>query len=204
MTTIEILGYAAAVLFVLAFVMKGMAWLRYVAIAASLVLGAYGVIAAHYPVVGIAVVMLAANVWRLIEMNRLAGEARAAAAGAAAPVTLDWLTPYMQPRSAKKDEVLFRKGDAADAMYVVTAGRVRFVELGVEVGKGTLFGEMGVFSTDAIRTATAVAVEPASLLVISADKVRELYYQNPDFGFYLVGVITKRLMEDLSRAGGKA
>jgi hypothetical protein len=33
-------------------------------------------------------------------------------------------------------------------------------------------------------------------MMISADKVRELYYQNPDFGFFIVDLITRRLMED--------
>jgi hypothetical protein len=35
---------------------------------------------------------------------------------------------------------------------------------------------------------------------VSADKVRELYYQNPEFGFFLVGLITRRLMEDAKGA----
>jgi CRP-like cAMP-binding protein len=39
-------------------------------------------------------------------------------------------------------------------------------------------------------------MEDCSLLQISAEKVRELYYQNPDFGFFIVGLITRRLMED--------
>ena len=29
-----------------------------------------------------------------------------------------------------------------------------------------------------------------------SEKVRELYYQNPEFGFYLVGLITERLMDN--------
>jgi CRP-like cAMP-binding protein len=64
------------------------------------------------------------------------------------------------------------------------------------MGKGALFGEIGVFSHDKRRTATAKVVEDSSILRISAAKVRELYYQNPDFGFFIVGLITRRLMED--------
>jgi CRP-like cAMP-binding protein len=53
-----------------------------------------------------------------------------------------------------------------------------------------------VFSHDKRRTATARVVEDASVLRISDSRVRELYYQNPDFGFFIVGLITRRLMED--------
>jgi CRP-like cAMP-binding protein len=81
-------------------------------------------------------------------------------------------------------------------MYFVSHGRVRFEELGVEMGKGALFGEIGIFSHDKSRTATAKTTEDSSLLAIDADKVRELYYQNPDFGFFIVDLITRRLMED--------
>jgi CRP-like cAMP-binding protein len=68
------------------------------------------------------------------------------------------------------------------------------------MGKGSLFGEIGIFSLDRLRTATATCVSDCSLLMVPADKVRELYYQNPDFGFFLVGVITRRLTEDLERS----
>jgi CRP-like cAMP-binding protein len=101
---------------------------------------------------------------------------------------------------AKADEVLFRQGDIADAMYFLTDGRVRFEEVNVEVGKGNLFGEIGIFTNDQLRTATAKCAENCSLMKVSADKVRELYYQNPEFGFFLVGLITRRLMEDAKGA----
>ena len=63
-------------------------------------------------------------------------------------------------------------------------------------GEGTLFGEIGLFSDQKIRTATARTVGDASLLVVSGDRVRELFFQNPEFGFFLVGLITRRLAED--------
>lgn len=200
MTFIQIFGYAAAILLLASFAMKTIVWLRYLAIAASVVLVAYALLAMHYPVLAIALILLAINVWRLTELQRVVGAARAAAAGAAAPLSIDWLLPYMRPVDLPKDHALFRKGDAADAMYFITEGRVRIDEYGVEIGKGSLFGEMGVFAIDGIRTASATCIEPCSLLMISADRIKELYYQNPDFGFFLVGVITRRLTEDLARA----
>jgi len=69
-------------------------------------------------------------------------------------------------------------------------------ELDIEVGEGSLFGEIGIFSDSKVRTATAKSLGPCSLLVVSAEKVRELFFQNPEFGFFLVGLITRRLSED--------
>lgn len=203
MTLQAILGYAAALLLLASFAMKTIVWLRYLAVAGSAVLVAYALVAGHYPVLAIAAVMLAVNLWRLVEMQRMVGAVKAATAGAAAPLSVDWLLPHMQPVKAAKGEVIFRKGDAAEAMYFLASGRVRFDELGVEIGHGNLFGEIGVLSLDQTRSATATALEDCGLLKIAAEKMRELYYQNPDFGFFLVGVITRRLMEDLARAQGR-
>ena len=157
---------------------------------------------AHYVVLAIAVVILAVNVWRLGEVERLGGAAREAVAGAGAPITVDWLLPHMDAVALPKGHVLFHKGDPADAMYFVSKGRLELKEFGVEIGKGSLFGEMGVFAVENVRTATAVCLEDCSLLRVSAERMRELFYQNPDFGFFLVGVITRRLMEDMERASG--
>jgi CRP/FNR family transcriptional regulator, cyclic AMP receptor protein len=81
-------------------------------------------------------------------------------------------------------------------MYFISSGRIHFDELGIELGEGNLFGEIGIFSDHKIRSATARSVGECSLLVVSGEKVRELFYQNPEFGFFLVGLITRRLAED--------
>jgi len=202
MTLAHILGYLAAILLVACFAMKTVVWLRYLAIAAAVALGAYGIAAGHYIALALAVLLVAVNVWRLWEAERLVGGARAAAAGAGAPVTVDWLLPHMEALALPKDHVLFHKGDPADAMYYVEHGRIGFTEFGVELGKGSLFGEIGVFSVANVRTATAVCLEDCRLLRVSAERMRELFYENPDFGFFLVGIIARRLTEDLERASG--
>lgn len=202
MTLAQILGYAAAILLIASFAMQTLVWLRYLAIAFAVALGAYGIVAEYYVVLAIAVIILAVNIWRLVEVERLGGAAREAVAGAGAPITVDWLLPHMDAVALPKGHVLFHKGDPADAMYFVSKGRLELKEFGVEIGKGSLFGEMGVFAVENVRTATAVCVEDCSLLRVSAERMRELFYQNPDFGFFLVGVITRRLMEDMERASG--
>ena len=196
MTTTAILGYLALGLLLVSAWTPTMIWLRAFAVAAAVVVTIYGLVTANYWVVAIAVILATIHAWRLVEMRRLVSLTRAATAGGGAPLTLEWLLPYMQPIAIPKDTVLFHKDSAADAIYFIEHGKIRFEELGVDMEKGTLFGEIGIFSHDKKRTATAKVIEDSSLLRISDEKVRELYFQNPEFGFFIVGLITRRLIED--------
>jgi hypothetical protein len=192
----QLLGLAALLLLLASAAMQTIIWLRVLAIVANLLIVLCGLVLQDYVVAILGVLILAVNAWRLVEMRRLVAATRDATAGSGAPITIDWLLPYMEPLALPRDTVVFHKDAASDAMYFISHGRVRFEELGIEMGKGALFGEIGVFSHDKRRTATAKVVEDSSILRISAAKVRELYYQNPDFGFFIVGLITRRLMED--------
>jgi len=196
MTAVEIIGYLALALLVASTAMRTMTLLRLLAIAANLAILAYGVLSGHYPVAAVGAVILLLNVWRLWEIRRMVAVTRAATAAGSAPITADWLLPYMRPLALPADSVVFRKGDAADAMYFISHGKVRIDDFDKELGEGTLFGEIGLFSDHQIRSATVKTVGDVSLLVVSADKVRELFFENPEFGFFLVGLITKRLAED--------
>jgi hypothetical protein len=196
MTWGQLLGIAALLVLLASAAMQTIIWLRILAIVANLLIVLGGLALHDYVVAVLGVLILAVNAWRLVEMRRLVAATRDATAGSGAPITIDWLLPYMEPLALPRDTVVFHKDAASDAMYFISHGRVRFEELGIEMGKGALFGEIGVFSHDKRRTATAKVVEDSSILRISAAKVRELYYQNPDFGFFIVGLITRRLMED--------
>jgi CRP/FNR family cyclic AMP-dependent transcriptional regulator len=200
MSVFEILGYAALILLVASFFMKTIIWLRMLAIASNAAVVIAGIIKPDVPLLILGLAMLAVNAWRLMEMRRLVSATSSATAGQAAPVSIDWLLPYMRPVDIPSGHVLFRKWEVADAMYFVSSGKIRIDELNVEIGKGSLLGEIGIFSVDRLRTATATCVEPCSLLLVSAERARELYYQNPEFGFFLIGVITRRLTEDLEKA----
>jgi CRP-like cAMP-binding protein len=118
----------------------------------------------------------------------------------------DWLIPLMSHEKYPAGHVLFRAGDPANRMYLVLSGTVRLAELGITVESGHLLGEMGVFSPDNRRTATAISETNVELGAISDQKVLQLYYQNPEFGFYLLRLILKRLLENerLRSGGGPA
>ncbi len=190
------LGLAALLLLLASAWMTTIIWLRGLAIAAYVLVLIYALLTAQYVAAVLIVAIIAVSLWRLYQMSQVVSVTRQATAASGAPITVDWLLPYMRPLALPTGTVVFNKDAPADAMYFISHGRVRFEELGVEMGKGALFGEIGIFSHDKRRTATAKTMEDSSLLEISAEKVRELYYQNPDFGFFIVDLITRRLMED--------
>ncbi|MBK6864060.1 MAG: Crp/Fnr family transcriptional regulator [Ideonella sp.] len=62
-----------------------------------------------------------------------------------------------------------------------------------------MFGEIAFFAPDKRRTNTARCVGPCTVLTIDESTVRQLYYQNPEFGFQLMGLVAGRLTADVKR-----
>jgi CRP/FNR family transcriptional regulator, cyclic AMP receptor protein len=69
------------------------------------------------------------------------------------------------------------------------------VELGKTVGPGTLLGEIGLFTPDGLRVATARAKTDVQAARIDYDQFKQLYFQNPEFGFRLLHLVVGRLQE---------
>lgn len=136
--------------------------------------------------------------WQMYKLTR--NVRRAAAAGEHAD---DWLTPYMKQRRLPAGATLFARGDAADKLYYLLEGRIELVELGREVERGRLFGEIAFFAADRRRTATARCLTPCTVLMLAESTFKQLYYQNPDFGFHVVRLIAGRLGEDIRRLEGR-
>ena len=96
-------------------------------------------------------------------------------------------------RTFKAGEVIFRQGDAATGeAYLVHAGKVEVRKRidGAErllrtLGKGDLLGEVALFR-DAPHSATAVATERVTLLVIPADRLEEMVRANPALAMALI------------------
>jgi len=84
------------------------------------------------------------------------------------------LATSLRRRSLKKGEVLFRKGDEGNSLYIVSSGSVKIVlpsETGDEVSpallsKGDFFGEMALLD-DMPRSADAVALEQTELFALN-------------------------------------
>jgi CRP-like cAMP-binding protein len=105
----------------------------------------------------------------------------------------------MHPRTLEAGETLFEKGDEAAEMFYVAQGRLRLVEHHIEQGEGSLVGEIAMFSQARRRTRTVMAATDAKLMSIGESELMQLYYQNPHFGFYLIQLVTHRLVANMER-----
>jgi DNA-binding NarL/FixJ family response regulator len=110
------------------------------------------------------------------------------------------LLPHMTPQRLREGATIFRKGDPGRELFLLLRGTVRLKEIKVTLHAGDLFGEIAIFSPDHRRTCTAMCETDAEVLKMTADKVKEIYYLNPQFALFIVHLVAKRLIADASRA----
>jgi CRP-like cAMP-binding protein len=104
----------------------------------------------------------------------------------------------MSRRAVKGGDVLFAKGDTAECMFFTLTGRYRLRESGIELPQGQVVGEMGFLAPGNTRTQTLECVEAGDVLSISYDQLRQLYFQNPEFGFYFLRLTSERLFQNMA------
>jgi hypothetical protein len=140
--------------------------------------------------------MVPINAWRLRQMLTLVKKARTASQG---DTSMEWLKPFMTERKYRKGDILMKKGDAATEMLLTVTGKFRVIEIGVELPPGRLMGELGFLTPDNRRTATIECIEAGHVLTITYEKLLEIYFQNPQFGYYFLVLTSQRLLENNSR-----
>ncbi|MEM7322717.1 MAG: cyclic nucleotide-binding domain-containing protein [Actinomycetota bacterium] len=99
---------------------------------------------------------------------------------------IDKIIDLMTWEVVQADELVFRRGDTADAAYIVVNGRVKVVieetedhlAAEIELGRGALIGELGIIE-DAPRNATVMAVRDTTLARISRDRFEMLAASHP-------------------------
>ncbi len=160
---------------------------------------AYGVVAGAVSTLLLYLFSLPVNMIRLRQMLTLVRKARSSAQG---DLSMDWLRPYMTPRKYRKGEVLFRKGDVANEMFLTVTGKFLVTEIGVELPPGRLMGELGFAAPKNRRTQTIQCIESGDVLSITYETLLELYFQNPEFGYYLLSLTSERLLQNISRLEG--
>lgn len=199
MDIVNLIGFVAAGLTIATLSMRTMVPLRAVGIAANVAFISYGILFGSLPTVVLHAILLPLNAYRLIEMLRLVRQVEAATAG---DLSMDWIKPFMHERAIAAGETLFHKGDPADRMFFVVSGKLRLHEIDIELAPGAIVGELGLLAPGRRRTQTLECVESGTLLEIGYDKIEELYYQNPTFGFYFLRLSSARLFENIERANG--
>ncbi|MEH3117392.1 MAG: cyclic nucleotide-binding domain-containing protein [Methylorubrum populi] len=192
MNWVEAIGYLGTALTVASSAMGTMIPLRVVALCASCAVITYGFLIGSVPVMLTEAIQIPFNAWRLYEMVRLVRETERAASG---DLSLDGLKAFGTSRRFRAGEVLFLKDDPAREMYLIESGRFRIAEHGLDVRPGQIVGELGMLSPENRRTGSLACVEAGSARCLSYSEVRQLYYQNPEFGFYFLKLTSERLFQ---------
>lgn len=110
------------------------------------------------------------------------------------------LTSHLEEQHFLPGEVLFLEGDYSQELYILLSGHIGIVKNYHEANERTLttlepgdfFGEMAIFE-GAPRSATAVAIDDAELLVLSAEKFKQTIYQKPEMAFEIFRELSSRL-----------
>jgi serine phosphatase RsbU (regulator of sigma subunit) len=108
-----------------------------------------------------------------------------------------WPIAFMKREDFRKGDCLFKMGDPADKLFYILKGRIRLPELDRFVKAGQVMGEMGIFSPNKQRSATACAEEEVVAYTMGGDEVRQLMRRDPELATNLLEVILKRMMEHL-------
>jgi CRP-like cAMP-binding protein len=168
--------------------------LRIAGIASAFCFLCSGIFALSFPPIFLYSILLPLNSYRLYEMVGLIKKVRAAATS---DLSMKWLEPFMKRRRYRKGDIVFRIDQLADEIFLIVKGKYRVVELNIELQPGHIFGEMGLLTSDSHRTGTVECIESGLVLTIHYDQVRELYFQNPEFGFYFLRLVGERLLQNL-------
>ena len=155
-----------------------------------------GVLGHVYPVMLLHIALLPLNLWRL---NQLLQLTRLIENASAASPSLDWLKPFSRRKAAKAGDVLFRLGDPAVELLFILSGQFRAIEADIALRPGDVIGELGLITKGQKRTQTVVCEEDGLLLLLTYDEVRQMYFQNPRFGFFLLKLVAERLIRDRDR-----
>ena len=202
-TYAEIVGVAAAAASLYAAHAKTIIPLRIAAVIANVLAMGYSLMHGTYPTFALNALLLPLNAWRL---HQMIGLIRGIDAAIASDLNADWLLKYMRPKTYRAGDIMMERGEYATEAFYVVAGEVEIVEINQVRGPGTLLGEIGLFTPSGRRTMTVRCKTDVQAATMGYDQIKELYFQNPQFGFRLLHLIVARLQSnaDLAQAGTTA
>jgi Cyclic nucleotide-binding domain len=192
----NMLALVGAIFYVATLLMRTIVPLRVSAIISDVFFLGYGVLANSVTTLILYLLLLPINSIRLYQMLKLVKKARLAAQG---DLSMDWLKPFMTQRKYRNGDVLFRKGEPANEMFFTVSGKFLVTEIGIEHAAGRLMGELGFLSPNNQRTQTVECTEDGQVLTITYDKLLEIYFQNPAFGYYFLRLSSERLLQNIAR-----
>jgi len=119
------------------------------------------------------------------------------------PPLLAQLSGIAKERRFSKNEAVFLEGDAAGGFYLVAQGQVKIFKTSLEgkeqilhvFGRGEPFGEVPVFSGQAVFPASAVSLSALDLLFFPRREFVSLISSSPDLSLSMLAVLSRRLCQ---------
>src|SRR6201981_1644428 len=195
-TLANLFALIGAIFFVATLLTQTMVPLRVANMIGCAFFAGFGALAGSVTTFLLYLLMLPINAYRLRQMLNLVKKARGATQG---DTSMEWLKPFMTERKYRKGDILFRKDDPADELLLPVTGKFLVKEINVELPPGRLMGELGFLTPDNRRTATIECIEDGQVLAITYDRLLEIYFQNPQFGYYFLVLTSQRLLENITR-----
>jgi CRP/FNR family cyclic AMP-dependent transcriptional regulator len=194
---IELIGYVGTAFTAASYSMRTIIPLRIAAILSSAFFVVYAILIGSLPMLITELIILPLNVARLIQVMSLT---RQIAQASTTDLSFEWLAPFGQSQKHEAGEVLFSAGDGADHLLLINSGRFRLAETSIELGAGEVVGELGFLSPGNRRTMTLVCIAAGETAKVSYSDIKQLYFQNPRFGFFLLQLVGERLFQNIERA----
>src|ERR1700758_472077 len=195
-TLANMFGLVGAILFVATLPMQTMVPLRVTNMAGCTFLATFGALSGNVTTFLLYLLLLPINAVRLRQMLKLVKKARNATQG---DMSMEWLKPFMTQRRYRQGDRLFKKGDPASEMFLTVTGKFLVKEIDVELPPGRLMGELGFLSPNNRGTATVECLEDGQVLSITYERLLEIYFQDPQFGYYFLVLTSQRLLENNQR-----
>jgi hypothetical protein len=186
----ELIGIAAAAASLYAAHAKTIVPLRIAACVANALAMAYSFLHGTYPTFALNAILLPLNSWRLHAMLQLIRDIDTATRS---DMNVDWLLPYTRPAHFRAGDLIMARGEYATAAFYIVSGEVELLEMNIGRGAGTLLGEIGLFAPDGKRNMTVQCKTDVQAAKIDYDQFKQLYFQNPQFGFRLLHLIVARM-----------
>jgi len=128
------------------------------------------------------------------------------------PEDIEEILPCIRTRKLAAGEILFRKGDEGDALYIVAKGSVEVIDTGngavnahvlATLSPGQAFGEMALLS-GGVRTATVRAEGDTELLAIDKQDFDDLIASDHQLASAVEHLSHERAIQNLTAGGENA
>ncbi len=110
------------------------------------------------------------------------------------PLPLSRVAALLKARIYAPKDVIARRGDDADGMYIILSGEVQIAadHQRINLGSGDFFGELGLLS-DRRRSFTATARSRCQLMMLQRADFLHLISESPDIGRMILQIASDRL-----------